>query len=145
MALLVLCIVCCVCIVGVCSTDALVALLRAGADVTIANDDGDLPIAEAVRANCPSAVMAILDSCVGDVSRMLLYANKAGDSSVFVAETVNVQLAQARGQSSASLVDSNAIVTALLKALGSSGTPLTSIRHAHDCFARGVVYADKGK
>ncbi len=129
----------------------LTALLEAGADATIADDNGDLPLAAAVRANSPRCVTAVLNSCVAEPSKLLLFANAAGDNSVFLAEQLNVALckrvlssAVAAGDHDA-LASSNAVVTTLLKSLGSSGTPLTSVRHVHDCFARGVVFSDKGK
>ena len=78
-----------------------------------------------------------------------MYANVHGDSSLFLAEQVNVDACRRTWGNEVTPEDyhalqrSNDIVKALLAALVDDGTPLASLKHAHDCFARGLCFSEK--
>ncbi len=121
------------------------------ADASVADAEGCLPLGAAVRGNHPECVAALLAACPSEPSRSILFANVAGESALFTAEQMNIAFAKRVWTPAATSADhdalalSNAVVGALLGALVADGTPLGSIRHAHDCFARGVCYSEKGK
>ena len=133
------------------SLDVLHLLLKHDADTTAADGEGNLPLSLAVRGNHPECVEALLSACHVEPSRIILFANQEGDNALFVAEQMNVVFCKRAWSAGAwpgdheALALSNAIVQRLLTSLTTDGTPLASVRHVHDCFARGSVYADKGK
>ncbi len=105
----------------------------------------------AVVRVCVCVCRAILEAPVASKSRMVLFANHGSETALFVAEQANIVLGKAAVAPSKTAADvarsshSDAIVRLLLAALSNDGVPLASVRHAHECFARGLCFLERSK